>query len=62
MLDLAARARHEDDGALLALWKRRGKHAFESEAIPSVDSAVATVAVDAAISADDTADRFDPPR
>ena len=62
MLDLAARARHEDDGALLALWKRRGRHAFEAEAAPSVEASGATVAVDAAISADDTADHVDPPR
>lgn len=30
MLDLAARAR--DDGNALALWKRRGKRAFDAEA------------------------------
>mgnify|MGYP000032305263 CR=1 FL=1 len=30
MLDLAARAR--DDGNALALWRRRGKRAFDAEA------------------------------
>ncbi len=30
MLDLAAKAR--EDGNILAIWKRRGKHAFDAEA------------------------------
>ncbi|ATE68001.1 conjugal transfer protein TraD [Rhizorhabdus dicambivorans] len=32
MLDLAARARAREDGNTLALWKRRGKRAFDAEA------------------------------
>lgn len=32
MLDLAAQAGDEDGGQTLALWKRRGKRAFASEA------------------------------
>jgi hypothetical protein len=32
MLDLAARVRGNDAGDILALWKRRGKRAFEAEA------------------------------
>jgi len=33
MLDCAARARGDDDGgSVLALWKRRGKRAFDAEA------------------------------
>lgn len=31
MLDLAARARGEDAGNVLALWKRRGKRAFDAD-------------------------------
>lgn len=32
LLDLAGRARDEDAGDVLALWKRRGKRAFDAEA------------------------------
>jgi len=32
LLDCAARARDNDAGDLLALWKRRGKRAFDAEA------------------------------
>lgn len=32
MLDLAAQAGNEDGGQALALWKRRGKRAFDNEA------------------------------
>nr|WP_281372550.1 conjugal transfer protein TraD [Novosphingobium hassiacum] len=32
MLDLVAKARGEDAGDVLALWKRRGKRAFDAEA------------------------------
>lgn len=32
MLDLAARAQSDDAGNVLALWKRRGKRAFDAEA------------------------------
>jgi hypothetical protein len=32
MLDCAARARGDDAGNVLALWKRRGKRAFDAEA------------------------------
>lgn len=32
MLDLAAQAGHEGGANALALWKRRGKRAFDSEA------------------------------
>lgn len=32
MLDLVARAKGDDAGNVLALWKRRGKRAFEAEA------------------------------
>lgn len=32
MLDLAARAQGDDPGNVLALWKRRGKRAFDAEA------------------------------
>ncbi|QJU60957.1 conjugal transfer protein TraD (plasmid) [Sphingomonas sp. AP4-R1] len=32
MLDLVAKARSDDAGDLLALWKRRGKRAFDAEA------------------------------
>ena len=31
MLELAAKARSEDAGDVLALWKRRGKRAFDAE-------------------------------
>jgi len=32
MLELAGRARDENAGDILALWKRRGKRAFDMEA------------------------------
>ena len=32
LLDLAGRGRSADSGDTLALWKRRGKHAFDAEA------------------------------
>ena len=32
LLDLAGRARSNDGGDVLALWKRRGKRAFDAEA------------------------------
>ncbi|KFG89552.1 Conjugal transfer protein TraD [Sphingobium herbicidovorans NBRC 16415] len=32
MLELAAKARDENTGDVLALWKRRGKRAFDAEA------------------------------
>ena len=32
MLDLAAKARNDGAGDLLAVWKRRGKRAFDAEA------------------------------
>ena len=32
LLDLAGRARGQDAGDVLALWKRRGKRAFDAEA------------------------------
>lgn len=32
MLELAAQARDENAGDVLALWKRRGKRAFDAEA------------------------------
>ena len=32
LLDLAGRARGDDAGDALALWKRRGKRAFDAEA------------------------------
>lgn len=32
MLELAGRAREDDAGDVLALWKRRGKRAFDAEA------------------------------
>lgn len=32
MLELAARARGNDAGNVLSLWKRRGKRAFDAEA------------------------------
>lgn len=31
LLDLAGRARSDDAGDVLALWKRRGKRAFDAE-------------------------------
>jgi Conjugal transfer protein TraD len=41
MLDLAARAGNEDGASVLALWKRRGKRAFDAEAtkVPASDAA-----------------------
>ena len=33
LLDCAARARGDDAGDVLALWKRRGKRAFDAEAV-----------------------------
>ncbi|MCP4025325.1 MAG: conjugal transfer protein TraD [Sphingomonas sp.] len=38
LLDLAGRARGDDAGDVLALWKRRGKRAFDAEAEPLIDS------------------------
>ncbi|WP_229664721.1 conjugal transfer protein TraD [Sphingomonas metalli] len=38
LLDAAARARVEEADAVLALWKRRGKRAFDAEAEPLTDS------------------------
>ena len=32
LLELVGRARGDDAGAILALWKRRGKRAFDAEA------------------------------
>jgi hypothetical protein len=32
LLDLAGRGRSDDSGDMLALWKRRGKRAFDAEA------------------------------
>lgn len=40
MLDLAARARGHDADDVLALWKRRGKRAFDVEAEGSQSDAV----------------------
>ena len=37
MLELAAQAGNEDGGQALALWKRRGKRAFDSEAETAQD-------------------------
>ena len=42
MLDLAARAGNDDRANALALWKRRGKRAFDAEAAESAASADAT--------------------
>ena len=42
MLDLAARAANDDRANALALWKRRGKRAFDAEAAESAASADAT--------------------
>ena len=42
MLDLAARAGNDDGANALALWKRRGKRAFDAEAAESAASADAT--------------------
>ncbi|MBB6229334.1 hypothetical protein FHS79_003535, partial [Polymorphobacter multimanifer] len=36
LLDLAGRARGGDAGDVLALWKRRGKRAFDAEAVGGV--------------------------
>ena len=38
LLDLAGRARGDDASEVLALWKRRGKRAFDAEAEPLIDS------------------------
>jgi len=32
LLDIAGRGRSDDSGDILALWKRRGKRAFDAEA------------------------------
>ena len=42
MLDLAARAGNDDGANALALWKRRGKRAFDTEA----DEAASAVSAD----------------
>ena len=42
MLDLAARAGNDDGANALALWKRRGKRAFDAEAAEGTASADAT--------------------
>ena len=39
LLDLAARARGDDAGDVLALWKRRGKRAFDAEMAGSGEAA-----------------------
>lgn len=39
MLDLAGRAEDQDGANALALWKRRGKQAFDSEAVETASSA-----------------------
>tara|TARA_R110000824_G_scaffold24090_1_gene85325 strand:- start:24664 stop:24921 length:258 start_codon:yes stop_codon:yes gene_type:complete len=41
MLDLAAQAENEDGEQALALWKRRGKRAFDSEAETAQDKPLA---------------------
>lgn len=41
MLELAAQAGNEDGGQTLALWKRRGKRAFDSEAEAAQDKPMA---------------------
>ena len=41
MLDLAAQAGNEDGGQALALWKRRGKRAFDSESEAAQEKAFA---------------------
>lgn len=41
MLDLAARAQNNDGANKLALWKRRGKRAFDSESDAAQDKAFA---------------------
>ena len=40
MLELAAQAGNEDGGQALALWKRRGKRAFDSESDAAQDKAL----------------------
>src|SRR3546814_14142325 len=40
LLDCAARARGDDAGDVLALWKRRGKRAFDAEAVRSEERSV----------------------
>mgnify|MGYP003673257607 CR=1 FL=1 len=42
MLELAASASNDDGPTTLALWKRRGKRAFETEAADGTASANAT--------------------
>ena len=42
MLDLAGRAGGDDGANALALWKRRGKRAFDDEAAEVASSATAT--------------------
>lgn len=42
MLDLAARAGDDDGANALALWKRRGKRAFDAEASAPTSSADTT--------------------
>ena len=42
MLDLAGRAGDGDGANALALWKRRGKRAFDAEAAEAASSAAAT--------------------
>ena len=37
LLDLAGRARDDDAGDVLALWKRRGKRAFDAEVQGDMD-------------------------
>lgn len=41
MLELAAQAGNEDGKNTLALWKRRGKRAFDSESEAAQDTALA---------------------
>lgn len=43
MLDLAGRARQSDALTTLALWKRRGRRAFDAEATFPASSASATM-------------------
>lgn len=38
LLDLVTRGRGDDASDVLALWKRRGKRAFDAEAEPLTDS------------------------
>ena len=46
MLDLAGRAGDDDGATTLALWKRRGKRAFDAEAAESAASGDATAKED----------------